>query len=158
MTMQIKIDDLNSPEIAALLAEHLESAAAVTPVESRHALSLEELRAPTITVWSLWKDGDLAGCCALKELDATHGEIKSMRTAKAHLRSGVASALLKNLIAEAIQRGYRTLSLETGAIGYFAPARKLYENFGFKRCSPFGSYGEDPNSVFMTRKLGAHDP
>jgi putative acetyltransferase len=155
--MEIKIDDLTGPEIAALLAEHLRSAAEVTPAESRHALNLEELRARTITFWSVWDNGHLAGCGALKELDSAHGEIKSMRTDQRHLRKGVASLVLKHMIEEASRRGYRRLSLETGAIGYFAPARKLYAKFGFKVCSPFGSYREDPNSVFMTRELGPRE-
>src|SRR5687767_2172824 len=86
----IKIDDLRGPEIAELLTEHLRSLAVVTPEESRHALNLDGLRAPDVTFWSAWRGGELAGCGALKELHHEHGEIKSMRTAKAHLRKGVA--------------------------------------------------------------------
>ena len=149
----IKKDDLTGPEIAELLEEHLRSLFDVTPVKSRHALNLEQLRRPEITFWSAWIDGELAGCAALKELDAEHGEVKSMRTAKAHLRKGVASALLRHVISEANRRGYRRLSLETGARPYFKPAHALYHNFGFGECGPFGDYREDPNSVFMTRDL-----
>ena len=151
--MKIIIDDLRGPEIAELLAEHLGSLAEVTPVKSRHALNLDELRRPEITFWSVWQGNQLAGCGALKHLDAEHGEIKSMRTSKSHLRQGVATAVLQQIVSEAGRRGYRRLSLETGAMPYFEPARLLYRKFGFTVCGPFNGYVEDPNSVFMTRKL-----
>jgi len=35
----------------------------------------------------------------------------------------------------------------------FAPARLLYEEFGFAYCGPFADYVQDPNSVFMTLRL-----
>lgn len=153
MDLEIRLDDLSGPEIAALLAEHLECAAKVTPAKSRHALDLDRLRQSDITFWSVWQGQELAGCGALKELDAAQGEVKSMRTAAAHLRKGVAAAVLQHIIAEAKRRGYRRLSLETGSVEYFEPARRLYEKFGFRRCAPFAEYVEDPNSVFMTLAL-----
>src|SRR5258705_111119 len=120
--MQIKIDDLRGPEIAALLTEHLRCLAEVSPPESRHALNLDDLRKPDITFWSVWQGHELVGCGALKELEAEHGEIKSMRTAQTHLRKGVASILLERIISEAKRRRYRRLSLDTGSMAYFAPA------------------------------------
>jgi putative acetyltransferase len=155
-TIEIKKDDLTGPEIAELLREHLQSLFEVTPVKSRHALNLDQLRKPDITFWSAWIGPEVAGCAALKELDAKHGEVKSMRTAKSHLRKGIASALLTHVISEAQRRGYRRLSLETGAMPYFAPAHALYRKFGFKDCGPFAGYVQDPNSVFMTKELGHH--
>lgn len=95
----------------------------------------------------------LLGCVAIKELSSEHGELKSMRTAAAHMRKGVAKHLLTHLLQEAKRRGYKRVSLETGAIAFFEPARKLYESFGFQYCPPFGSYQEDPNSLFMTKEL-----
>jgi len=151
--IEIKIDDLSGPEIAELLAEHLRCMAGASPPESRHALNLDELRAPDVTFWSAWQGQELAGCGALKELDAAHGEIKSMRTARAHLRKGVVSMLLDHILSEAQRRASRRLSLETGSMGYFEPARRLYRKFGFRICPPFAGYREDPNSVFMTREL-----
>jgi putative acetyltransferase len=124
-----------------------------SPPESVHALDLEALRKPDITFWSAWQDAELLGCGALKELDLLHGEIKSMRTAARHLRKGIAARLLRHIIEEAERRSYRRLSLETGSMEAFAPARRLYTRFGFRQCGPFGSYSEDPNSVFMTREL-----
>ena len=151
--LEIRIDDLRGPEIAELLMEHLRSLAEVSPPGSMHALDLDKLRKPEITFWSLWQGNEVVGCGALKELNPTHGEIKSMRTAAAHLRKGRGSMLLQHIIAEAQRRGYQRLSLETGATDYFKPAHTLYRKFGFIVCSPFADYVEDPNSVFMTKEL-----
>ncbi|HKU87946.1 MAG TPA: GNAT family N-acetyltransferase [Casimicrobiaceae bacterium] len=154
LELDIRIDDLRGEAIIALLREHLDAMRRVSPPESVHALDLAGLRQPDITFWSAWDGVTLAGCAALKGLDDTHGEIKSMRTASSYVRLGVASSLLRHLIAEAQRRRYRRLSLETGAMDYFAPAHGLYGRFGFVRCAPFASYTEDPYSVFMTLELG----
>lgn len=151
--MEIRIDDLTGPEIRGLIAEHLRGMFENSPPESVHALDLTGLQKPEITFWSVWTQGELMGCGALKELDGNNGEIKSMRTASAHLRKGVARHMLAHIIAEAKSRGYRRLSLETGSMASFEPARKLYERFGFQACGPFADYGEDPNSAFMTLTL-----
>ncbi len=151
--MHIKLDDLRGPEIAGLLTEHLDDMVAVSPPESRHALNLDGLRQPDITFWSVWDGPELVGCGALKALGAEHAEVKSMRTARAHHRKGVAALLLEHLLREAKARGYRRLSLETGSMAFFEPAHRLYRRFGFEACGPFASYLEDPNSVFMTRVL-----
>jgi len=151
--MKIEIDDLSRPETQAFLSEHLQSMYELSPPESVHALDLEQLREPAITFWSAWEESLLLGCGALKELDARHGEVKSMRTAVAVRRQGVARALLAHIVAAARQRSYERLSLETGSMDAFKPAQKLYESFGFEYCGPFGEYNEDPNSVFMTMRL-----
>ena len=151
--MTIRRDDLQGLEIAALLQEHLDDMARVSPPESRHALDLESLRRPEISFFTVWDGGDLAGCGALKELEPLHAELKSMRTARAYLRNGVATRLLTHLLEEATRRGYRRVSLETGSMDYFAPAHRLYARFGFTPCAPFGDYRADPNSLFLTREL-----
>ena len=151
--MEMRIDDLRGPEIVALLQEHLRDMHRVSPPESVHALDLESLRQPEITFWTIW-DGDiLAGCGAIKALDVQHAEIKSMRTASSHRRQGVATQLLRHLLDTAQQRGYTRVSLETGSMDFFAPARALYASFGFAYCPPFADYTDDPNSVFMTKTL-----
>lgn len=151
--MEIIIDDLSGPEIAAFLEEHIQDMRAVSPPESKHALDLPGLRKPEITFWTCWHEGKIAGCCALKQLDSRHGEVKSMRTSRALRRCGVAARLLEHVIAEARARGYQRLSLETGAMEFFAPARNLYRKFGFEACGPFSTYKPDPNSAFFTRVL-----
>ncbi|SFV27399.1 putative acetyltransferase [Pseudoxanthomonas sp. YR558] len=145
--------DLRHPAVIALLQEHLDWMHRISPPESVHALDLDALRQPDIAFWTLWDGETLTGCGALRVLDATHGEVKSMRTAQTHLRRGVAATMLEHLLAEARGRGYTRLSLETGSMDYFAPARALYARAGFLPCAPFGDYAEDPNSVFMTRAL-----
>jgi putative acetyltransferase len=76
-----------------------------------------------------------------------------MRTASAHRRKGVAKQMLQHLLEEARRHGYTRVSLETGAMDFFLPARTLYVSFGFAPCPPFADYRDDPNSVFMTREL-----
>ncbi len=151
--MKIIVDDLHGPEIAAFLDEHVQEMRAVTPLESKHALDLDGLRQPEVTFWSVVDGDTLVGCGAIKKLDASHAEIKSMRTAPARKRTGVASMLLEHIIGEARMMGYSRLSLETGSFAFFAAARGLYEKFGFHYCGPFADYKEDPNSVFMTKTL-----
>ena len=151
--MEIRVDDLSGPEVRSLLREHLRNMHLHSPPESVHALDIEGLRRPEVTFWSAWEGGELLGCGALKELDARHGEIKSMRTSAPHLRRGVAARLLEHMLAEARRRGYARLSLETGSAEAFEPARRLYARFGFTYCGPFADYVEDPYSVFMTKEL-----
>lgn len=151
--LDIKIDDLTGSEVAKLLEEHLQSMALHSPPESIHALNVEGLKKPEITFWSVWVQDQLVGCGALKDIDGQHGELKSMRTSSLHLRKGVAKRLLEYIIEEAKRRGYRRLSLETGSMDAFEPAKRLYASFGFQYCKPFSDYIEDPNSVFMTKEL-----
>ncbi len=151
--MHIKVDDLAGPEIYALLQEHLAGMRALSPPESVHALDLAALRHPSITFWTVWDGADLMACGALKALDTTHGELKSMRTSAKHLRKGVAKALLQHILGEARNRGYTRLSLETGSVAGFEAARKMYSDFGFTVCPPFADYVEDPFSVCMSRVL-----
>jgi putative acetyltransferase len=151
--MRIELDDLSRPEIHALLNEHLQNMYALSPPESVHALDLDRLRSPEITFWTVWDGTLLIGCGALKELDALHGEIKSMRTPEALRRRGAGRAILNHIIAVARTRGYQRLSLETGSMEAFRPAQKLYEGAGFSFCGPFGEYREDPNSAYMTLQL-----
>jgi putative acetyltransferase len=151
--MQIRRDDPSSAQIKALLEEHLQNMRQISPPENVHALDIEGLRRPEITFWAAWSESELLGCCALKDLNSRHGEIKAMRTSSAHRRKGVARALLVHVIEEARKRSYLRLSLETGSQAAFEPARRLYASFGFSPCAAFAQYADDPHSVFMTREL-----
>ncbi len=150
MSMRIMEDDLTGPDIRALLETHFAGMLANSPEGSCHFLDFDGLNAPDVTFWSIWDRDSLAGCGALKELSAEHGEIKSMRTHADHLRKGVGAMMLTHIIAEARERGYQRLSLETGSTEAFIPALALYEAHGFQFCPPFGDYVEDPFSRFMT--------
>jgi putative acetyltransferase len=152
-SIEIKIDDLSSPIIIKFLQDHLQHMIDVTPPGCVHALDVDSLKEPEITFWSVWAGQILVGCGALKELDSTHAELKSMRTAPSHLGKGVASHLLKFILSEAKSRQYHRVSIESGSYEAFKPARNLYLKFGFKFCGTFSSYTENPNSVFMTKIL-----
>ena len=151
--MEIRIDDLQGAQIQALLQVHLDAMYEHSPPESVHALDLEALRHPSITFWTAWDGDSLMGCGALKQLDATHAELKSMRTTQAHLRKGVARAMLQHILSAARARGIQRISLETGPHAPIAAAQKLYANEGFVACGPFADYVLDPYSMFMTKAL-----
>ena len=149
----IRTDDLTGRAITELLQAHLAAAIENSPQGAAHALSLDGLQQPDITFWSAWQGSSLAGCAALREISPTQGEVKSMRTATSYRRQGVATQLLKHVLAVARERGYERLSLETGNTNEFAAARALYSRFGFAQCAPFGGYIDDGFSICMTRTL-----
>jgi putative acetyltransferase len=151
--MQIAIDDPGTPDVRELLEEHLRDMHLHSPPESVHALDVGKLQHPDVTFWTAREGNLLLGCGALKQLDAAHGEIKSMRTPAALRRQGVGRALLAHIIEVARGRGYERLSLETGSMDVFLPAQRLYQRYGFSHCEPFAEYRLDPNSVFMTLRL-----
>jgi putative acetyltransferase len=146
-------DDLTGTEIAALLRLHLDEMHQWSPPESVHAMPIERLRGPDVTFWSAWSGADLAGCGALKQLDAWHGELKSMRAHPDWRGKGVGKAMLHHLLGEARSRGYSRVSLETGRPEPFLPARRLYESHGFAECPPFADYVLDDFSICMTKAL-----
>lgn len=152
-TITIEEDDLTDADIVALLRYHLDQMVQHSPICSVHAFPVERLRQPDVTFYALRIDGQLAACGALKQIDARHGELKSMRTDPAFLRRGLGEAMLLHLIAEARWRGYTRLSLETGRPEPFHAAHALYRKHGFAECPPFGDYTEDPFSMCMTRTL-----
>lgn len=153
MSIDIRIDDLSDPRIADFLEDHIKDMLSVSPPESKHALDLEGLKQPEITFWSVWSGESLVGCGAIKQLSADHVELKSMRTTPSLRGKGLGAMILNFIMSEARQRGYRRMSLETGSMDFFIPARKLYAKHGFVPCPPFDYYKEDPNSAFMTREL-----
>jgi putative acetyltransferase len=151
--MQIETDDLSRREVHALLEEHLANMYELTPADRVYALDLSKLKRPDITVWTVWDDAQLLGIGALRELDARHGEIKSMRTPKSARRRGAGRAVLQHIVNTAKERGYERLSLETGSHAGFGAAQALYRSFGFRECGPFADYEENPHSVFMELRL-----
>lgn len=152
-TIEIRPDDLTGDDTRRLIALHLAGMHDTSPPESVHALDIDALRHPSLSVWSAWIDGELAGIGALKVLDADRGEIKSMRVADRFRGAGVGRALLRHIVADARGRGMSSLWLETGTTEDFAPAQRLYGSEGFVPCGPFEGYALDPFSVFMTRTL-----
>lgn len=154
MPVSIQPADLDSEEFRGLIAAHKALMLETTPPESSHALLIDGLKLPVMTVWEM-RDGDkLVGCGALKRLgDGRSGEIKSMHTVAQFRRGGLGRAMLRHIINEAKERYYTRLYLETGAQSAFAPARRLYQGHGFATCQPFEGYWDDPNSVFMQLEI-----
>ena len=152
--MEIRPGGLDHPAVADLLRLHLAGMAELSPPGSVHALDLSGLKAPGVSFWAAWEQSEVLGCGALKALGDGEAEIKSMRTAPAHLRKGVAAALLAHIIAVARHRGYRRLYLETGTGPAFEPAHAFYRRFGFTDCDAFADYpADDPFSRFMSLAL-----
>ncbi|MDQ0674399.1 putative acetyltransferase [Pseudarthrobacter siccitolerans] len=156
--ISIDRDDSTHGDVHQLLSEHLADMFATSPAESVHALDPSALSVPSITFWAAREDGGLLGCGALKLLESLaglprHGEIKSMRTAAAARGKGVATLMLRHILADARARNLERIYLETGTEDYFAPARRLYVRNGFTECPPFADYALDPNSVYMELRL-----
>ena len=151
--LQIIPGDLTNPRIVDLLETHVTTALAQSPRESCHAFDVSGLQRPEVSFWAVWAGDDLLGVGALMDLGGGHGEVKSMHTAKSARGRGVGTAMVRHIVATARERGYRRLSLETGSMDYFAPARALYARHGFIECAPFEGYRRDPNSMFLTLAL-----
>jgi putative acetyltransferase len=156
---RITLGDFTDRRVLDLIALHHARAHAASPPGSAHALDIAGLQTPDIRFWALWDAENLLGIGALKRLaprhGAGHGEVKSMHTAEAARRRGVAAAMLRHIIASARTDGMVRLSLETGAQDYFAASRALYHRHGFVECLAYADYKPDPNSVFMTLDFGA---
>ncbi len=153
MTVHIDRADFQDPGLGRFLQAHLDELAPTAPAESRHALDLADLRGPNVRLWVAQEGPDIVGTGALATLEPGHEELKSMRTHPARRGKGIAARLLTHLLADARSRDVRRVSLETGSMEFFAPARALYGNVGFVLCPPFGAYTNDPNSCYMTLAL-----
>lgn len=154
----IAADDPRAPDVRALLEAHLRFAGEMTPAGHVHAIDVNGLLDPAITFFSVRRGGVLLGVGALRELDDTHGEVKSMHTREAVRGEGIGRSMLAHLLSVAAARGYRTVSLETGTMNAFTPARALYTKVGFRDCEPFGKYTSNPYSTCMTIDLAARPP
>jgi putative acetyltransferase len=155
---EISVDDPRAPDVRALLERHLTFTTSTSPPEDMHALDVDGLLDPAVTFFSFRRDGELLAVGALKQLDAGHAELKSMHTAEAARGRGIGRAMLAHLIGVARDRGCSRVSLETGSMAAFAPARSLYASAGFVPCEPFASYIPSPNSTFMTLSLNSTQP
>jgi putative acetyltransferase len=150
---EITVDDPRAADVRGLLERHLAFARANTPPQDVHALDIDGLLDPAVTFYSLRRGGELLGVGALKQLDPHHAELKSMHTAEAARGRGIGRAMLGHLLAVARERGCRRVSLETGSMDAFAPARSMYARAGFRPCGPFADYRPSHSSTFMTLAL-----
>jgi putative acetyltransferase len=150
--VQIRADDPTAPYVADLLTHHLRE---LQDAMAGHAFALDAagLSAPSVAFWTAWDGGTLLGFGALKQLDDTHGEVKSMRAAPAARGKGVGRSMLAHIVGEANQRGYKRLSLETGTAPLHAPAISLYRSAGFIPCNAFADYQPSPHNQFFSVDL-----
>ncbi|RDV45301.1 GNAT family N-acetyltransferase [Leifsonia sp. ku-ls] len=155
--IEIRRADFADPALARFLQDHLDDMEPTAPPESRHALDLAALRRPTVRLWTALDDGAIVGTVALATLEPGHEELKSMRTDPTRRSRGIGARLLATALDDARARDVRRVSLETGSMDFFAPARRLYERAGFRPCPPFADYTDDPNSAYFTLEL-APDP
>ena len=146
-------NNFDNPQVNELLKTHFIELKSVSPEGSSHVLDIEGLKVPSIKFWSLWENNDLIGCGALKILSENHGEFKSIRVANRFRQKKYGEKIIAHLIEKSKNQGIKKLSVETGAGEFFAPARKLFKNFGFKECKPFAHYKDDPNSCYYNLNL-----
>ena len=145
--------NFDNPEVNELLTKHFVELRAASPEGSAHVLDIPGLKVPSIKFWSLWEKSQLIGCGALKFLDENHGEFKSIRVHDNFRGKGYGIKIITHLINEAKNLKIQKLSIETGSGDFFAPARKLFDNCGFKPCPPFAHYKKDMNSLYLTKLL-----
>jgi len=154
MGLVIADDDPRLEDVRALLRRHLTFSHEVTPPGHVHALDIDALLRPSVTFFSARRDGVLLGIAALKRLDDSHVELKSMHINEAARGQGIGTAMVEHLLAVAAARNYARVSLETGTMDAFAPARALYKKIGFLPCEPFAGYTANPNSTCMSIEIG----
>ena len=142
--------NFNHPKVNELLTKHFIELRNASPEGSAHVLDIPSLKIPSIKFWSLWDEENLFGCGALKFLDKKHGEFKSIRVHDDFRDKGNGIKVINHLIDKAKKLKVKRLSLETGAGIFFNPARKLFNQCGFKACEPFSHYKKDINSVYMS--------
>jgi putative acetyltransferase len=142
--------NFDNPEVNEMLVKHFIELRSVSPKGSAHVLDIAGLKHTTIKFWSLWEDNRLMGSGAIKFLDKGHGEFKSIRVNDKFRKKGNGIKVVNHLIDEAKKLNVKKLSLETGAGIFFNPARKLFNQCGFKPCEPFSHYKKDINSVYMS--------
>lgn len=151
--MNISAESPDQPDVIALIAELDAYQDTLYPPESRHALDLSSLKQSNVRFF-VARDaaGEAVGCAAVVLGDA-YGEIKRMYVSPASRGQGVARRLLQALESAALASGCRLLTLESGP---FQPeALGLYAALGYERRGPFGSYTDDPLSVFMQKAISA---
>lgn len=148
--MRIAIESPAQPDVIALIDALDAYQVPLYPIESHHGIDIDALSAPNV-LFAVARDdnGDAIGCCAIV-IEPEYGEIKRMYTQPQARGKGVARALVTLLETEARAQGCTCFMLETG---YLQPeAIAFYESMGYRTRPPFGSYQEDPNSIFMSKR------
>lgn len=151
--LDVAEEGIAAEDVRLLLSRHFDIMRSNSPISSCHVMEPEELLDAQATLLAARRSGALQGVGAIRQIGADHAELKSMHTAQAARGQGVGQTILTHLLERARADGLTRVSLETGTIDLFTPARALYQRNGFAECPPFGDYVLDPLSVFMTRRL-----
>lgn len=147
--MRISLESADQAEVSQLIEALDAFQKPLYPAESHHGIDLAALLQPNVLFAVARDEQGRAIACGAMVIEATYAEIKRMYTSPACRGKGVATALLRFLEDQAGDRGRSIFMLETGYLQ--AEAIALYARSGYERCGPFGSYCEDPNSVFMRK-------
>lgn len=149
--ISIAAEDPRHADVRRIIAESGAYLQTLYPSESNHLIDVDALAAPDAVFLVARRDGALLGSIAFRIIAPGHAEIKRMFVRAEARGNGVGRRLLAALEVAALQRNVDRISLETGirqpeAIG-------LYRASGYRDCPPFGTYREDPLSLFMTKRL-----
>lgn len=142
----------DSPEAKELIAELEAHLASRYPQESQHGFSVDKLLNESVDFFVVRIEEQAAGCGGIKIFDTAYSEIKRMYVRPQFRGLGLGKLMLDHLAEYSRKQGVGMLRLETGV--YQVGAISLYESWGFKPIPPFGSYQEDPLSVFYERRIG----
>jgi putative acetyltransferase len=148
--LTIGVERPDQADVHALLLTVRSWADDLYPPESRHGLDLEAYAQPDVALFVAREGGVLRGCGAYRLQHDGSAEVKSMFVMPEARGRGIGRAILA-AIEDAVRGRVTTLRLETG-IKQDAAIR-LYESAGFRRRGPFGSYRDDPLSLFMEKPL-----
>lgn len=152
--MRIALEPARQPEVVQLIDELDAYQMPLYPIESHHGIDLDALSRPEVLFAVIRDDTNAAIGCGAVVLctdDGEYGELKRMYVRPALRGRGLAQDLLAFLEDQAGQHGCGVFRLETGIRQ--PEALGLYRKAGYAERGPFGSYGPDPLSVFMEKRV-----
>jgi len=148
--LTIAVESAGHADMSTLLEGALACSAGLYPPESCHGPGLAAYERPEVTLRVARADGVALGCGAWQLQDDRSAEVKSMYVLPDARGRGIGRKI-PAAIEDALRGRATTLQLETGI--QQDAALRLYESAGFRRRGPFGSYPDDPLSVFMEKPL-----
>ena len=148
--------NFDNPKVHEILSKHFVELRDASTKGRAHELDIPGLKISSIKLWSLWQDENIIGWGAIKFLEEGHGEFKSIRIHDEFRNKGYGIHVIDHLINEAHKFKIKRLMIETVAVVFFLPARKLFKKWEFEECQPFAHYKEDVNSVYLTKIISTN--
>ena len=149
--ISIAPEDPRQHDVRRIIAESGAYLQELYPSESNHLVDVDALAASDAVFLAARRNGELLGSIAFRIIAPGHAEIKRMFVRAQARGNGLGRRLLAAVEDAARQRNVDRISLETGIRQPEAIA--LYRASGYRDCPPFGTYREDPLSLFMTKRL-----